>query len=59
MEEFDSDGSLLQLIDTTLERFLDDVAKKLLAAMASPKGDSLREFVEVRPERPYLLWTVE
>jgi hypothetical protein len=59
MEEFDADGSFLQLIDGTLESFFDDVAEKLLAAMASAESNSLSEVVEVRPERLYLIWIVE
>jgi hypothetical protein len=59
MEKLDADGSFLQLINRALECFFDDVAEKLLAAMASAEGSSLCEFVKVRPERLYLLWIVE
>ena len=59
MKELDADGSLFELIDRALKGFFDDVAKKLLAAMASAESNSLCKFVEMRPERLHLLWIVD
>jgi len=59
MKEFDADGSLFELIAGALKDFFDDVAKKLLTAVASAKRGSHCKFVEVRPERLHLLWIVE
>jgi hypothetical protein len=59
MKEFDADRSLFKLIDGALKNFFDDVAEKLLTAMASAKRGSLCKFIEVRPERLHLLWIVE
>jgi hypothetical protein len=53
LKELDSDHPLFQLIDRALESPLDNMAEKLLAAMAAAEGRSLRQFVQMMLERLY------
>jgi hypothetical protein len=59
MEKLNADGSFLQLMNRALQSLFNNVAEKLLAPVASTESNSLRDLIEVHPERLDQLWIVE